>query len=180
MVPCVPFRGERQAVVQSLLQGELSAGAIRVGDNASREVVSTKFNTRALFPLFREGCVSIISRAVGPLENGEKEIIPGVKGPSRGLALPKPPLYRWRDIQLVQPWRTQSIEIHSNFDSVPYANDNARRKRGQGIDWAHSAIHLSIDPSFIQDIRTGNVEYGFLRVGAADWKGGKKEQQELE
>jgi hypothetical protein len=71
---------------------------------------------------------------------------------------------------LVQSGGTQPVEIHSDFDSVPYAKDDARRKRGQVIHWARSAVQFTIDLSFVQYVRTGNVEYGLLPVGTADWE----------
>ena len=63
---------------------------------------------------------------------------------------------------------------------MSYANDDTRRKRGQGIHWAHSAVQFTIDLSFVQDVRTGNVEYGLLPVGAADWEDDQKKNQKLE
>ena len=63
---------------------------------------------------------------------------------------------------------------------MPYSNDNARRKRGQGIHWAHSAVQFAIDLSFVHDVQTGNIEYGLLPVGAADWEDGQKKHQKLE
>jgi len=81
---------------------------------------------------------------------------------------------------LIQHGRTQPVEIHSDFDLVPYANDDARRKRGQGIYWPHSTVQFGIDLSFVQDVRTGNVEYGLLPVGAADREDAQKEHQKLE
>lgn len=54
---------------------------------------------------------------------------------------------------------------------MSYANDDTWCKSGQGIQNAHSPIQFTIDLSFVQDVRTGNVEDGFLSVGAADWEG---------
>ena len=176
IIPGVPLGCERQPLVNWLLEGELSAGAVGCGDNVSRKVVSAKRNARAVFPLLGERCVDIISRVVGPHADGKKQVIPDEKGPSRGLGFPKPPLHRRRDFEFVHSRRAEPVEIHSDFDSVPDANDDARREGGEEIHWAQSAVQFTVDLSFVQDVRTGNVEYGFLPVGAADWENEQKKQ----
>ena len=63
---------------------------------------------------------------------------------------------------------------------MSYAEHNTRRKRGVRIDHPHRPVLLEIHFPFIQNVRTGNVEYGLLRVGAADQKDDQKKQQKLE
>ena len=59
-------------------------------------------------------------------------------------------------------------------------NDDARRESGQEIHGSQSAVQFTIDFSFVQDVRTGNVEYGFLPVGTAGRKDDEKKQGKLE
>jgi hypothetical protein len=180
LIPRVPFGRERQTAVNLLFEGQLPTGAIGARDNVSRKVVSPNGNPRAMFPLLRERRVSIIPRVVGPFADWKKQVIANEKGPSSALVAPKPPFDRGGDFEFPHRGRAQPVEIHSDFDLMPYAKDDARCKRGQGIDRAHGTVLFEVDLSFVQDVRAGNVEYGFLCVDAADRKGDQQKHQQLE
>ena len=56
------------------------------------------------------------------------------------------------------------------------ADDDSRGECGQEIHGAQGAVQFTIDLSFIQEIRTGNVKYGFLRVDGVGREEQEKEQ----
>jgi hypothetical protein len=60
---------------------------------------------------------------------------------------------------------------------VTDADDDPRRKCGQEIHGPQRAVEFTVDFSFVEDVRAGNVEYCFLPVGAEDWEGGEKKKQ---
>ena len=67
-----------------------------------------------------------------------------------------------------------------SLGQVPDANDDARCKCGQRIDWPHGAVQFAIDLPLVQDVRTGNIEYGLLPVSAANGEEGQNKHQKLE
>ena len=67
----------------------------------------------------------------------------------------------------------EAVEIYAYLDSVTDADDDAGRERGQEIHGAQGAVQFAIDFSFVENVRAGDVEYGFLGVGA----GGRKDDQ---
>jgi hypothetical protein len=88
------------------------------------------------------------------------------------------PLHRGRDFEFVHAGCAETVEIHSDFDSVTDADDDARRKCGQEIHGLQSAVEFAVDFPFFEDVCARNVEYCFLAVGAEDREGGEEKQQE--
>ena len=60
------------------------------------------------------------------------------------------------------------------------SNDDTRRKSSQGIHDPHRAVQFAVDFPFIQDVRTGNIEYGFLSMSAENREQHNKQCPELE
>ena len=94
------------------------------------------------------------------------------------MAHPKLPLQRGGYFEFTHARSAETVEIHSDFDSVTDAEDDARRKRGQEIHGAQGAVEFTIDFPFVEDVRAGNVEHRFLAVGAEHWEGAEEKQQE--
>ena len=163
----IPLGCEREAFVEGLFEGELPAGAVGFGDNVARKVVRARGDARAVLPLLGERGVGIIPRVVGPKIYGKKQIVSNKKRPSRRLGFPNPPFHRRGNFVLFQSGGAEPVEVHPHFDSVPDANHHTRSKSREKIHWADRAVQFAVHFSVVQDVSAGDVENGFLGVGAA-------------
>ena len=99
LVAAVPLGSQGEARSERLFEGELGAGAIGGGDDIAREVVSADCDAGAVFPLFGEGGVKIISGIVCAIADGEEEFVTDEEGPAGRVVLPEAPFYCGRDFQ---------------------------------------------------------------------------------
>ncbi len=76
---------------------------------------------------------------------------------------------------MAQGGRAEAVEIYAYLDSVSDADDDAGRECGQEIHGAQGAVQFTVHLSFVENVRTRNVEYGFLGARAGDRKDDQKQ-----